>query len=159
MAYQPKHKGFGRWFVVEGDRDVSGPYKDKPAAEAEIARLNAAAPSGAVSLRAPAIAPEAKAAAAGRAAEKARQQDKHADFLSEREASRRTDAAQRFAAAALFDDLRAAVLKHAGEDAAYRCETELRAIATDPKREARRRQRLREVDRHGRDPALPIRAN
>lgn len=158
MAYQPKHKGFGRWFVVEGDREVSGPHKDKPAAEAEIARLNAAAPSGAVSLK-HAPSPEQKAGLAHAAAERERLRDKRSDMLSEREASRRTDAAQRNVRETFLADLLAVVLKHAGEDAAARCEPELRAIAADPKREARRRQRLREVERHGRDLSLPVRAN
>lgn len=154
---QPKHKGRGRWVVVDGEREVAGPFPDKPEAEAYIAAQPVAAPSGAAS--AMAVAPEAKAAADHAVAEKARLQAKRGEYLSERESSKRTQEVERSRTEALYEDLRAVILKHAGEDAAYRCEQELRQIAADPKREARRRQRLREAERHGGDMPLPRQIN
>lgn len=34
------HKGFGRWFVMDGDAIVSGPYQGKEAAQTALDALN-----------------------------------------------------------------------------------------------------------------------
>ncbi len=139
----PRHKGRGRWVVVDGDREVAGPFQDKDAAIAHIEAQPEALET---------VAPEIGAAAARKAAQRQAILDNRQDDLARRDYQRDLGRSLASTREAFLADLLAVVCTHAGEDAAARCEAELRAIAADPKREAKRRMRLREVQKHGQQP-------
>lgn len=138
----PRHKGRGRWVVVDGDREVAGPFQDKDAAIAYIDSQPQPL----------ATAPEIGAAAARKAEQRVEAVAKREDFLATRDYQRELGQSMASTREAALGEILAVYVKHFGEDAAMRATPELRAMCADPKREAKRRLRLREIQKHGQQP-------
>lgn len=138
----PRHKGRGRWVVVDGDREVAGPFMDKDAA------------IGWIEQNKDRTAPELGAALAKKTADKQEGDARRADFLATRDYQRELAAGEAAVVERVAGKLLAVLAEEFGEEIAARYinERRCRELARDPKGEAYRRLRLREIEKHGQQP-------